>query len=362
MRRDVLELDAAEPTPLRRAVQLDLADHEGIRLMLGGGSVIDWQRLVFPTHEEVDRFLLSHHLDASVPEDRERLRYVFNEAVSYLEEHLHIRFPRELRKPADVRDVFVHASEFGAFRRTQILSCVVLKLMHVIHHMEAADLKFQSPVSESDLLDRAEADIVQRTQDMKRSGLPVVAFYGSRKARASVISKLLAKRDNIASTVFDKLRFRVVVEQREDFVPTLQWIVRHMVPFNYVIPGQSHNNLYDPDDLAQWLDPAVPTPPQRMVDDPMQEQTGKNEFSGASYRMINFISDYPVRLRDSELPKGSFPFELGRVVYVMVEFQLLDADTARRNEEGENAHHLYKARQLEVVARRLKRGGFRSRK
>ena len=35
----------------------------------------------------------------------------------------------------------------------------------------------------------------------------------------------------------------------------------------------------------------------------------------------------------------------------MVEFQVLDVDTARNNEVGENAHHLYKARQHAVVAR-----------
>ena len=70
--------------------------------------------------------------------------------------------------------------------------------------------------------------------------------------------------------------------------------------------------------------------------------------------------DFPVRLPDEVLP-GHFGFELGRVVFVMIEFQLLDEETARFNEEGENAHHLYKDRQHEVVARRLKRGKKRRR-
>ena len=44
MRRDILEIDASwnentwEP-------ELTLADVESIRLLLGGGSVVDWQRL-----------------------------------------------------------------------------------------------------------------------------------------------------------------------------------------------------------------------------------------------------------------------------------------------------------------------------
>jgi uncharacterized protein (TIGR04552 family) len=40
-----------------------------------------------------------------------------------------------------------------------------------------------------------------------------------------------------------------------------------------------------------------------------------------------------------------------------VEFQVLDQATARSNEEGENAHELYKERQRAIVDKRLKRGG-----
>ena len=84
--------------------------------------------------------------------------------------------------------------------------------------------------------------------------------------------------------------------------------------------------------------------------------TGKNEFSGSDYRMINFIVDYPVRLPEGRF--GKHGFELGRVVFLMVELQIVDEETARHNEEGENAHHLYKERQYKVVVSRLKRGAL----
>jgi uncharacterized protein (TIGR04552 family) len=91
-------------------------------------------------------------------------------------------------------------------------------------------------------------------------------------------------------------------------------------------------------------------------DQPVREVTGKNEFSGSDYRMINFIVDYPVRLPEGRF--GKHGFELGRVVFLMVELQIVDEETARHNEEGENAHHLYKERQYKVVASRLKRGAL----
>lgn len=350
MRRDVLELDLLASADKPEAVEPSLADTDAIRLLLSGDSVIDWQGLSFVTIEQVDMFLLTHCLDIHEPVDRERLRYVFNEAVSYLEEHLHLKFPRDIRNPDDVRQVFLWAAQHGGFRRRQILSCVILKLMHVIHHMEAADLKFKAPISEEMLFDLAEARILRAGRAMREAGVRLVSFYGSRKSRGSVITKLLAKKENLAATVFDKLRFRIIVEQPSDLVHAVAYLSRHVFPFNYAIPGQSFNNLIEPGDL---LPQAPPLPAKRQL----TLTSGKNEFSGKSYRMINFIVDYPVRLPDGHTV--GFGFELGRVVYLMVEFQVLDEETARNNEIGENAHHLYKERQQRVVERRLKRGGAR---
>ena len=80
-----------------------------------------------------------------------------------------------------------------------------------------------------------------------------------------------------------------------------------------------------------------------------------NGFSGASYRNINVIVDYPICVEHLMGLQGSSL--LGRIVFVMVEFQIVDEETALQNEEGENAHSLYKERQLNQVRRRLRKGG-----
>jgi uncharacterized protein (TIGR04552 family) len=351
MRRDILEIDTSHGDDDSLA-DVSLLDVESIRLLLSGGSVIDWQRLAFTDIDQVDRFLCLHHCDQTTVFGRERLRYVYNESVSYLEEHLRLRFPEELRDPDDVRQIFLWASQFGGFRRKQILSCVILKLVHVIHHMEAADLKFKTTTSEEQLLASAHAHILSMARIMQDAGLPVVSFYGSRKARSSVITKLLAKKETVAATIFDKLRFRIVVREPQDLVVVLGWMTRHMLPFNYCIPGQCHNNLLNPEQLNDLLG-SDDLGRAQLSEETALEESGKNEFSGSSYRMINFIMDYPVKVAPAEGPAG---FELGNVVFVMVEFQLLDEQTAIANEQGDNAHHCYKERQHDVVARRLKRG------
>jgi len=353
MRRDFLEIDTSyQGSPFRQPVEAQ--DVEALRVLLTGDSVIDWRRMVLPNVRAVDRFLGTQLLDMRDPRDRERLRYVFNEAVSYLEEHLRIRFPSELRNPDDVRDVFVWANRSDGFRRTQVLSCVVLKLMHVIHHMEAADLKFRLPVSEAQYLHLAHRRILRQAERMRELGMPLLAFYGSRKSRSAMITKLLAKKKAVAAQIFDKLRYRIVVCRHDDIPPTLAWLARQVFPFNYVVPSESHNNLLDPQALLESLD--RPSDREEVEERPLDFETvyTKNEFSGASYRAINWITDYPVRIPDNI--DNPFAMELGRVIHVNVEFQLIDEQTAKRNEEGENAHRLYKARQQKQVAARLKRG------
>lgn len=354
MRRDLLEIDATwnpgtwEPT-------LDMEDIQSIRLMLSGGSVVDWNRLELTTRSAVDRFLGLHCLDMARVEHQRRLRFVFNEAVSYLEEHLKLHFPDEIRNPADVRSIFLWASEYGGFRRKQILSCVILKLMHVIQHLAAADLRHRAAISEADLLDLAHRKVLRAARRMKAAGVPVTSFTGNRKSRSSVITKLLAKKENVAATVFDKLRYRAIVESPNDLAGAMAWIARNLFPFNYVLPGQSHNNLLDPEVLATDLSPED----RLRLQFPARLGTiedAKNEFSGASYRVINFIMDFPVPLPEADY---DFDIELGHTVFVNVEFQVMDEETARNNEFGENAHHLYKQRQQQVVAQRLKRGQHR---
>ena len=72
--------------------------------------------------------------------------------------------------------------------------------------------------------------------------------------------------------------------------------------------------------------------------------------------MINFIVDFPVRV--DHLVNVRYGSLLGRTVFVLVEFQVLDEATAKANDEGENAHELYKERQNKIVAARLRKGVF----
>jgi uncharacterized protein (TIGR04552 family) len=56
------------------------------------------------------------------------------------------------------------------------------------------------------------------------------------------------------------------------------------------------------------------------------------------------------------IPNYPYTEKQGKVVYIMVEFQVIDCITAENNEQGDSAHEKYKQRQLEQVKNRLQHG------
>ena len=318
---------------------MDVADLEVLRLILKGGSVIDWRRLHFRDAEEVDRFLHLHLFDLEDPRDEARLRAILAQAVAYLRVAFGYRVATAVAEPADLRTLFLLASGVADPARYRRIACVVLKVMHVVHHVEARELLFRTPMREADLADRVERRVMAVARRMAEAGLPVVEFKGNRKSRDSLVTKLLVKRESVAAQVFDRVRYRVLTRTADDVAPVLLHLSRQLFPFNYVVPGQSENSL---------LALRKPGPGKARRDNP---------FSEASYRALHFVVDLPVRI-DDVLPAGMAPDgeDLGRIVFSMVEFQVMDEEAARWNEQGAASHSRYKKRQAVSALRRLSRG------
>ena len=330
---------------------IGLSDLEAVRLILSGNSVVDWERANFRTFEEVDRFLQVLHLSWADVGDRKRIRRVFETSVEFLETHLEMTCAEEVRTVEDVRTLFLWASDYDVASPRQTSACIVLKLMHVLQHLDSAELRHQAPIAEEYLLTHAESQILRCKEAMMEANPGVLEFYGSRKTRGSIISKLLAKKEDVASTVFDKLRFRIITKPREDLLPLMVWLQRVAFPYNFVIPGQSHNNLLRFNHMLKTYDLEIP--PSNGIAE-VDVVDSPNEFSSSTYRVINFIVDVPVCIH--QVVEHPVDEHLGKLVFVMAEFQIVDAETAVSNEEGDNSHLLYKERQRVRVKERLQYG------
>lgn len=336
---------------------LRVGDLEILRLILNGESVVDWRRLHFATREEVDHFLRANLFDPADAQDLRRLRAILAQAVEYLRRTFRYKVAAPVAEPEHLQDLFLLASGALEPRRYRRIACVVLKVMHTVHHIDARELLHLSRIAEADISQLVD-DRVRETMDRltRVEKLPIQALEGSAKSRQSVITKLISKRENVAAQIYDRHRYRIVVDGHENLVSVVMALAHELFPFNYVVPGQTQNTLVSLADVIR-------SHPQLQLVDALQageddaSRHGANEFSGRSYRILNFIVDLPLRIDATALAaRHDRDEDLGRVVFAPVELQVVDAVTARANETGENSHARYKKRQLRRVLGRLSRG------
>ena len=351
-------LSSPPPQPLpgyKPLEKLTLHELEQIRLLLRGGSVIDWHRLNFDTEQDARDFIAAQEFDPDDPVDRGRMEAVKNSAISYLRRNFDFPIPKPVAS-ADLVKLLMLAAGKG---HRQLCACTILKVMHIIHHLEARELLFMLPVSDQEVFHLVEQKVYRVIGGMLARGLPLLEFIGGRKNKDSLYTKLLSKQETVAAAIYDKLRFRIVTRSPEDIFPTLNYLMREVFPFNYVIPGESTNTLFHFRKYCEQHEGLRDMLPTLQLSPELEEDEIRvdNRFTSASYRVVHFVVDMPVRLPQEVIdtaPPSAWP--LGRVIFVQTEFQIIDRETEQANEMGEASHDAYKDRQKLAVMRRLKVG------
>jgi uncharacterized protein (TIGR04552 family) len=337
---------------------LSMSELERVRLVLRGGSAVDWYRLKFENIDEVRAFVQLQGGDPDAHEDVARMARLRATAATYLQEEHPYKIPLELLS-CDPIELFLYASEKRGRRRDRFFACLLLKVMHIVHHIEAHELRFRLPLSQERLAELLVDKVDAFAEALRRQGFPLVHYAGGTKTVSSLITKLMVKKEHHAAAIHDRVRFRFVVKHAADLVELVHKMTMELFPFNYVVPGQTVNQLVNFTALIESH------ASYRSRADELQLELGHeeyftqnvNEFSGPSYRVVNFVVDLPLRMPDEVMLKVPIEDEeLGRVVFVLAEFQLVDEATDVENERGENRHERYRARQLGIVRDRLERG------
>lgn len=341
------------PAHLRPTEAFRLHDLEAVRLILRGASVIDWHRLNFDDPAAARALVENHDLDWGSSADVAFTEHVKREAVAYLRRHFNFAIPRPVEE-ASLVELLMMASGKG---HRQLCACTILKTIHIINHMTGRELLFRLPVSDKDLFHLVEEKVYRVVGAMLSGGFPITEFIGGRKNLDSTYTKLLSKPESTAAALYDKLRFRIVTKTKADILPVLLYLSENLFPFNYIVPGESTNTLFHFRSYCEEH-PHLRTMTgdfQGQVDDAFVP--GDNRFSAKNYRVIHFVTDVPVRVPEHLMASAPPGCEnLGPIVYVLCEFQMLDAETDAANEIGEASHDAYKRRQKEAVFRRLQLG------
>ena len=319
--------------------------------VLSGDSVVDWSRLFFQKHsqnttdelhERIHQLLKVNEFDFTRPKDQERLLGIHSESVDYLVHHLHLQLSphvRELQEAAQIVTLFDMASgPVGSELQTQ--ACALLKTMNAIHHIDGRELLYNCPISLRDLFSLVEDKTERYLSQLLRQEPGRFRYEEGRKAKESLITKLLSRRESIAAQINDRVRYRIVTRHAEDLSWILINLFTHLLPFNFVIPGNSSNQL---------LQTHVKTNPSS------NNPQARIDYTSKDYRVCKFVVDIPVRLDNflAQSSAGAYRDTLGNIAFVMVEFQIVDEETARQNNEGDSSHTEYKTRQKTGVMKRL---------
>lgn len=342
----VAALLSEPPTPV---------DVQAVRMLLAGTSIVDWRRLMYTHRDEVVSFLAVNGYNVNSKPEMVRLGLLHQRAMAYLRETYDLRIPARIARCTDPCDLFVAASAVpGTTGDEQRSACVVLKIMHVINHLEGRRLIHHLSVSERALFLAAAQKVDDMIHRMRSDGLGIVSYDPSTKDDHSLLTKLISKPRVTAAQIFDKLRFRLVTRSAGDLVPVIMWLLRNLFPYNHVIAGESHNTILDEAMLRACLERHGVAPVSDWREASGETAAAFNPATSPSFRMVNFVVELPVRIERLVSVEDQARFaELGHLVHVTLEFQLFDRETALANEAGPGNHGAYKRRQLLSVGQRL---------
>lgn len=338
-------------------VKLSLGDVERARLVLRGGSVLDWRRLNVTSLDECDSILRANGFDPENEEDASRLREIRLSSIDYLERNFGFTFAPEIFNAESPSNLMLLAAGGEQVLRRQ--ACTVLKVMHVVHHVGARELKSRLNISDRELYHLVEEKTAHVIREMREQGYSIVDFQSSRKTRDSIITKLLSKRQGSRELLYDMIRFRIVTASIEEIVPVVAYLSHHLFPFHFTVPGKSHNSIFNFKDFIRRHPRISKMIPELQVDLMYENEMlePSNPETSSTFKTVNFIVDLPIRLGDRQLEVWAPGIELSsRVVHVLTEFQIVDQASNIRNKQGDASHDKYKDRRMAKVKERLLRG------
>lgn len=391
---------------------------EDFDVLVRGRSIIDTRlglsSTPMRTAEDVDQFVRSYGYDLSNPIEKAEILGNFHEAISFIRrfflqpensEGLRLEVPRKILEMTDVRELFLMAnlSYPGQVEDTQGVqlknwACSLLKVIHTIAHVDK-DLR-SSHFSEiqKQIFDRFykvlhrddegalylgdSPDDPLRVNLLKLETKP-------KKARESILLKLLHKPEHVAEDIFDRVGLRFITHTRLDALRVVKYLKDKLIVVSANIkPSRSRNTLIDLAALRAQLDPLLRKLDQGEISeqelcDQLEEVarpdlgSQENVHTSSSYRAIQFTCRQLIKLRNplfddvrelKNLAKAaSLREEVTRVIdridlkylqremkfFYPFEIQVMDQVSAEENERGRSAHSEYKKAQIQTAMKRV---------
>lgn len=341
-------------------------DPEVFWSLIGGRPVVETPRLSLQSQDEAHAYLRAYGYDMSIEADREKLWLIHSRAVIYLRTqllHEGENLPEEIsdpRKLGDLGNLLLLASIRDSNKEgLHRWSCAMLRVMHVISQLHN-DLFNYFSLEIQDEIFKPYRHFIQKdgisSIRLGGDGVDSIALHSFDikpfKDSDSAITKLLAKPDEVAFGLMDKIGVRFVTSNLFDVFQVMRFlVVNHVVSPANVVPSQSNNTLYPINLFLEVMESLPrksdmePAELDKLLIDRLEKETARakflekhNMFTSRDYRFIKFITRQLVRVTHAETQK-SFSF------FYPYEVQILDYDHYLRSLSGPASHDEYKMRQ-----------------
>lgn len=352
-------------------------DYLTLETLIGGLATLDVPRLNIQNLEQAKAFIKTYGYDMEQEKDISQLWSYHRRAVTFIRTELLRKnedIPEILSDPNQLKDLaylLIYASTQDQREDSlQRWACAILKVMHVLVHLDNDLFTFFSSEIQNQILkplqDSIHTDPVSgiklgMPKDRERIALKKFEVKPLKTSNSS-ITKLLAKPEAVAFSILDKMGVRFVTKHLFDAFRVMRFLIdNNLVSFAHMIPDQSNNTLYpvnlftevmesitkDMDLKAKDIDEML-AGKLREAGQRAQFRAKINQFSSKDYRFIKFITRRLIRVESGDKPLSFFyPYEI----------QILDYETYLKNLSGPASHEEYKTRQREKARVRVLGGG-----
>jgi uncharacterized protein (TIGR04562 family) len=350
-----------------------------LRVVCNGVSILDIPKLELKTESEAHQFLVTYGFDLFEASHQEQIWKIYAEACEFVEGRLcdsTLKFPSLLKDRNHIQDfkkLLLAASGIkiegiSQLNKAQPWICAVLRVMHVMSHMQSdLRLKYLKKIKRQ-TIDRFEAHI-QKVQEggsekiylgFERDKVPLVEFHKKEsKVRQAVLLKLLHKSQTVAQEIYDHLGVRFVTRTRSEAFWVVRYLIQHhLISFANVMASRCRNTLMDLDefqrefgklkpgdlsaDLLKNLDRLLPF---------TQNKNSENPFSASDYHSIQFTCRPLIRI--PVIRRGDVKGEMS--FFFPMEIQITDEISFKQSQVGVANHTIYKKKQVEAVRQRVLR-------
>ena len=391
-------------------------------VLLRGRSIIDTQEglsgFYLHTADDADRFMRSYGYDLNNPIEKAEILGSVHEALNFIRKYflhpenpegLKIEIPRKIVEITDVRDLLLMAS--GSFpgqttdTQGQLLknwSCSCLKVIHTIAHLDK-DIRFTYfKDTQKQIFDRYYKMIQRDEQENLFLGskpddpmrVNLVSFETkSKKARESLLLKMLHKSGNVAEDIFDQVGIRFITPTPLESLRVLKYLKDTMIIMSAnVKPSRTLNTLVDMEAFRSTVEDLIKRSDaekmsledfemelRKNIKRPTKIAKSNNPHSSDQYQAIQFTARQLIKMRnpvyervkklktylkatpsinDDGLRQIVEQMDLKYVqrevrFFYPYEVQIVDKEAWDENEKGQSAHSEYKKAQVNTAMRRV---------